>query len=84
MSAAAIVTEAIKKQLCQDEIDLSKPLSDYEGDSLDVLELVMNIEDELGIEITDDDIASKGDGITGADLVALADAAKAFSTRSAA
>jgi acyl carrier protein len=72
--STAVVTQVIKAQLSLDDIDLSKPLSDYNGDSLDVVEIVMAIESELGIEISDDDFFEKGNGVTGADLVAMADA----------
>lgn len=75
--SSAIVAQIIKAQLSLDEVDLSKPLSEYNGDSLDVLEIGMAIEDQLAIKISDDDLFGKGDGITGADLITMADAAVA-------
>ena len=39
------------KEISVDEIDISRPFTDMGLDSLDVAELVMNIEEEFGVSI---------------------------------
>jgi acyl carrier protein len=58
-------------------VNLDAPLSEYDADSLDLVELVMTIEDELEIEIPDDafdalTIDTKPAKITGRQLVEIA------------
>jgi len=58
-------------------VNLDAPLSEFDADSLDLVELVMTIEDELDIEIPDDAIDSLGFGadvrkVTGRQLVEIA------------
>ena len=59
----------------------AKFADDLDADSLDLVELVMTIEDELKIEIPDDDIDALGFGtdakkVTGRQLVEIATKAK--------
>lgn len=58
-------------------VNLDSPLSEYDADSLDLVELVMSIEDELKIEIPDDafnvlTIGADVKKVTGRQLVELA------------
>ncbi|MFM0405274.1 acyl carrier protein [Paraburkholderia dipogonis] len=58
-------------------VNLDAPLSEYDADSLDLVELVMTIEDELDIEIPDDEfgditLGTKLAGLTGRKLVEIA------------
>lgn len=49
---------AIQLGLGEDEVSLdSNFMDDLGADSLDTVELVMNIEEEFGIEIPDDEVA---------------------------
>jgi acyl carrier protein len=50
------IQKAISEQFCLGDapVNLDAPLSEYDADSLDLVELVMTIEDELKIEIPDD------------------------------
>lgn len=60
-----MVFERIRQILC-DQLDLEEDkvklesdiVEDLEADSLDVVDLVMTIEDEFGIEVPDDKIES--------------------------
>ena len=57
-------------------VSLDSPFSEYDADSLDLVELVMSIEDELDVEIPDDALDSLGFGsdarkVTGRQLVEL-------------
>jgi len=74
----AIVTKAIAEQFGTPEasVDLDKPLSDLDADSLDLVELVMAIEDALDIDLPDDELDKLGPGadatkVTGRQLVDL-------------
>jgi acyl carrier protein len=58
-------------------VNLDAPLSEYDADSLDLVELVMTIEDELEIEIPDEEfvavtLGTKPTELTGRKLVELA------------
>lgn len=71
------IQKAIAEQFCLDvaAINLDSPLSEYSADSLDMVELVMAIEDELDIEIPDhvfDPITADVLKITGRQLVEIA------------
>jgi acyl carrier protein len=75
----AAVQKAIAEQFCLGEtpVNLDAPLSEYDADSLDLVELVMTIEDELKIEIPDDDfIGPDVTKMTGRQLVEIATKAK--------
>ena len=58
-----MVFERIREIIC-DQLDLeegkvtmdSDIMEDFEADSLDVVDLVMSIEDEFGLEVPDDQI----------------------------
>ena len=58
-----MVFEKVKEILC-DQLDLEEDkvtmdsdiVEDFEADSLDVVDLVMSLEDEFGIEIPDEEI----------------------------
>ena len=58
-----MVFERIREIIC-DQLDLeeykvtmdSDIIEDFEADSLDVVDLVMSIEDEFGLEVPDDQI----------------------------
>lgn len=58
-----MVFERIREIIC-DQLDLEEDkvtmdsdiLEDFEADSLDVVDLVMSIEDEFGLEVPDDQI----------------------------
>ena len=58
-----MVFERIREIIC-DQLDLeedkvtmdSDVMEDFEADSLDVVDLVMSIEDEFGLEVPDDQI----------------------------
>ena len=58
-----MVFERIREIIC-DQLDLeedkvtmdSEIMEDFEADSLDVVDLVMSIEDEFGLEVPDDQI----------------------------
>ena len=69
MSTEAKVIEIVSEQLGVVKEDISRPSSfvdDLKADSLDVVELVMEFEDEFGITIPDDDyekIQTVGDAI---------------------
>lgn len=74
MTNLATVTERVKKvivdRLGVDEVEVKPEASfsdDLGADSLDVVELVMELEDEFDMEISDDDaekIATVGDAIS--------------------
>ena len=56
-------------------VNLDAPLSEYDADSLDLVELVMTIEDELDIDIPDDTLDSlsvSAKAVTGRQLVEIA------------
>lgn len=58
-------------------VNLDSPISEYDADSLDLVELVMTIEDELDIEIPDDafdalTIGTTPAKVTGRQLVEIA------------
>jgi acyl carrier protein len=62
----------VAEQVCRDvgEIDLAKDLSEeYECDSLDQVELVMTIEDDFEIEVTDEEMYAVKTGQQAVDLV---------------
>ena len=69
MSTEAKVIEIVSEQLGVVKEDISRPSSfvdDLKADSLDVVELVMEFEDEFGITIPDDDyekIQTVGDAV---------------------
>ena len=58
-----MVFERIREIIC-DQLDLEEDkvtmdsdiMEDFEADSLDVVDLVMSIEDEFGVEVPDDQI----------------------------
>ena len=58
-----MVFERIRENIC-DQLDLEEDkvtmdsdiMEDFEADSLDVVDLVMSIEDEFGLEVPDDQI----------------------------
>ena len=58
-----MVFERIREIIC-DQLDLDEDkvtmdsdiMEDFEADSLDVVDLVMSIEDEFGLEVPDDQI----------------------------
>ena len=58
-----MVFERIRESIC-DQLDLEEDkvtmdsdiMEDFEADSLDVVDLVMSIEDEFGLEVPDDQI----------------------------
>ena len=58
-----MVFEKVRESLC-DQLDLEEDkvtmdsdiVEDFEADSLDVVDLVMSLEDEFGIEIPDEEI----------------------------
>lgn len=58
-----MVFERIREFIC-DQLDLEEDkvtmdsdiMEDFEADSLDVVDLVMSIEDEFGLEVPDDQI----------------------------
>ena len=58
-----MVFERIREIIC-DQLDLEEDkvtmdsdiMEDFEADSLDVVDLVMSIEDEFGLEVPDDEI----------------------------
>ena len=58
-----MVLERIREIIC-DKLDLEEDkvtmdsdiMEDFEADSLDVVDLVMSIEDEFGLEVPDDQI----------------------------
>ena len=58
-----MVFERIREIIC-DQLDLEEDkvtmdsdiMEDFEADSLDVVDLVMSIEDEFGLEVPDDQI----------------------------
>lgn len=58
-----MVFERIREIIC-DQLDLEEEkvtmdsdiMEDFEADSLDVVDLVMSIEDEFGLEVPDDQI----------------------------
>ena len=58
-----MVFERIREIIC-DQLDLEEDkvtmdsdiMEDFEADSLDVVDLVMSIEDEVGLEVPDDQI----------------------------
>ena len=60
-----MVFERIREIIC-DQLDLEEDkvtmdsdiMEDFEADSLDVVDLVMSIEDEFGLEVPDDQIES--------------------------
>ena len=59
------------------QVNLDAPLSEYDADSLDLVELVIGIEDELDIEIPDDEfdavtLGTKPTELTGRKLVEIA------------
>jgi acyl carrier protein len=71
----AAVKTAIAEQfgIPEAQVNLDSPLSDYDADSLDLVELVMVIEDETGVEIPDNEFDSvKMSEFTGRRLVELA------------
>lgn len=73
------VQNAIAEQfgLGETPVNLDTSLSEYDADSLDLVELVMTIEDELKIEIPDDDfIGPDVTKMTGRQLVEIAAKAK--------
>ena len=68
-----MVFEKVREILC-DQLDLEEDkvtmdsdiVEDFEADSLDVVDLVMSLEDEFGIEIPDEEIENiktVGDGV---------------------
>ena len=53
------IRELLAEQLDVDEDKItmdSNILEDFEADSLDVVDMVMNLEDEFGVEVDDDQI----------------------------
>ena len=68
-----MVFERIREIIC-DQLDLEEDkvtmdsdiMEDFEADSLDVVDLVMSIEDEFGLEVPDDQIENFR---TGGDVV---------------
>ena len=62
-SNLVMVFERIREIIC-DQLDLEEDkvtmdsdiIEDFEADSLDVVDLVMSIEDEFGLEVPDDQI----------------------------
>jgi acyl carrier protein len=75
----AKVQKAIAEQfgLGDAPVNLDAPLSEYDADSLDLVELVMTIEDELEIEIPDEEfdavtLGTKPTELTGRKLVEIA------------
>ena len=60
-----MVFERIREIIC-DQLDLEEDkvtmdsdiMEDFEADSLDVVDLVMSIEDEFGLEVPDDQIGN--------------------------
>lgn len=71
---SATIFDRVKKVVCEElavadsEVDESKSFQeDLGADSLDVVELVMALEEEFGVEIPDDDVANMktvGDAVT--------------------
>nr|MDD6336424.1 acyl carrier protein [bacterium] len=60
MSIFETVQGYIAEQLAMDASQItleSKLIDDLKADSLDIVQLIMNIEQEFGIEISDEDIA---------------------------
>ena len=52
------VKEVLAEQLCVDESEVTPEASfqeDLDADSLDLVELIMELEDQFGIKISDDD-----------------------------
>ena len=87
MDVEAVVRAAIGQQFRVDPaaIDMDRPLSDppLKADELDLVELIMEIEDRLGVEISDAEVERVGGikpggpiRLTPADLVRLARTAK--------
>jgi acyl carrier protein len=64
------VKKAIAEQFGRNEetVNLDSPMSEYDADSLDLVELVMSIEDELHIEIPDEAFDAL---VSGADVAKL-------------
>lgn len=52
------VLEKFKKRLNIDEVDESKTLKDYGLDSLDMVELILELEDEYKIKFSDEEMTS--------------------------
>ncbi|MCA0360214.1 MAG: acyl carrier protein [Armatimonadetes bacterium] len=71
---SATVFERVRKVTCEElgvtetEVEMDKSFQeDLGADSLDVVELVMALEEEFGVEIPDDDVANMktvGDAVT--------------------
>ncbi|NCA95846.1 MAG: acyl carrier protein [Methanomicrobia archaeon] len=58
MAKANNVLEKFKKKLNIEVIDESKTLKDYGLDSLDMVELILELEDEYNIKFTDEEMTS--------------------------
>lgn len=78
-----MIETAIQKAIAEQfglgaaQVNLDSPLSEYDADSLDLVELVIAIEDELDIEIPDDafdelTVGTKPAQVTGRQLVEIA------------
>ncbi|MDD3207628.1 MAG: phosphopantetheine-binding protein [Bacilli bacterium] len=52
------VLEKFKKKLNIDEVDEAKTLKDYGLDSLDMVELILELEDEYNIKFSDEEMTS--------------------------
>ena len=52
------VLEKFKKKLNIDEVDEAKTLKDYGLDSLDMVELILELEDEHNIKFSDEEMTS--------------------------
>jgi len=52
------IVEKFKKRLNIEVLDESKSLKDYGLDSLDMVELILELEDEYKIKFTDDEMTS--------------------------
>ena len=59
MDTKVLIRELLAEQLDIDEEKItmdSNILEDFEADSLDVVDMVMSLEDEFGVEIPDEEI----------------------------